>query len=144
MLDIYLVRWTAHVARACRLSWTFGADRLFLVDSVEPVRHHLFSARRLPVLQAEDWPRLDSTLILEVHGRMELSEVDWSSIQAIVVGGASCTLPRGHRPSARIPGRPPCLIGDQALAIALYCRQEALRHAAAQQSSPARGPGTLG
>lgn len=70
---------------------------------------------------------LGASEALETCGRAVLRDVDWRNVR-IVIGGAAVTLPhRGRWRSARIAARRPCLCSDEALAIGLYARAEALR-----------------
>lgn len=116
---VYLVGMHDGVARACRVAWSFGCQRVVLVDSTPPRMRYLFSAKGLRIETADALP--DDVLVLEVRGKTEISQVKWAAIPGVAIGGPSVTLPT-RRPSARIVARPPCLVGDQALAVALYLR----------------------
>lgn len=120
---VYLVGFKKTV-RAVRVSWSFGATKIRLVGSPHPDRRYLFSARRMPI---EEWNKVpDDVLILEVRGKIPLQEVDWSLVSGVAVGGPSTTLKTRGYMSARVDASPPCLIGDQALGIALYARSLAV------------------
>lgn len=78
----------------------------------------------------ETWRELPETaVVFEVDGAPLISDGAWKSADIIAFGGASFTFPPSFRNRVRIPSRRPCLIGDQAIAIALYERG---RDAAAQ------------
>lgn len=126
MLTVYLVGMPDGTSRACRAAWSLGADRVVLIDSAPPKARHLQSARRLQIDTMPPGGILPpDVLVLEVSGRIPLAEVDWGAVSGIAVGGASFTFSSGwlyRHPSARIPSRRPCLIGDQAITAALYAR----------------------
>lgn len=116
---VYLVGMRDGVARACRVAWSFGCERVVLVGSVDPSPRFLFSARSLVFERADRLPA--DVLVLETTGRITLDQVTWEDVTGVAVGGAGVSLPR-RSPSARIVARAPCLIGDQALAAALCVR----------------------
>lgn len=116
---VYLVGMDDGVARACRVAWSFGCQRVVLVGSTPPKRRFLFSAKNLALEVGDCVP--DDVLVLETTGKVPLAKVSWTGLAGIAVGGPSVNLPTRH-PSARIIARSPCLIGDQALAVALYVR----------------------
>ena len=125
-LTVYLVGFKDRVQSACRVAWSFGCERVVLVDSVLTGRQHLHSARALLIETAPVLPTSPAgILVLEINGVTPIADVDWRGFHSIVVGGSGVQLDVTRYPSARIPERPPCLIGDQALAIALYERQQA-------------------
>lgn len=119
---VYLVGMHDGVARACRVAWSFGCSRIVLVGSTTPRKRFLFSARALIIEQADELPR--DVLVLERTGKTPVGEVRWHGLLGVAVGGPSVNLSTRH-PSARIVARAPCLLGDQALAVALYLRASA-------------------
>lgn len=130
MLTVYLVGMSDGVSRACRVAYSLGADRVVLVDSVEPNVRHLQTAKNLEIKRLPEKVFPEGVLILEVNGKFELDEIDWSSVTSIAVGGSSFSFSReclSRYRSARVASRRPCLIGDQALAISLYARQTSLK-----------------
>ena len=125
-LTVYLVGFMDRVQSACRVAWSFGCERVVLVDSIPAGKHHLHSARALVIETAPALPTSPTgVLALETNGVTTIADVDWRGFHSVVVGGSGVQLDVTRYPSARIPERPPCLIGDQALAIALYERQQA-------------------
>lgn len=67
----------------------------------------------------------ERTLVLETNGRRKIEELtreDWLGYEGIAVGGASFTFPPSPH-NVRINIGRPCLIGDQALGIALALRK---------------------
>lgn len=121
MLTIALVRWRDRVSSACRVSWSLGADAVCLVQSDHPKRRHLQSAAKLRVYEAGEIP--DDAIILEVNGEPIADHLDeLRAATCIAVGGASYTFPPSRHRRLAISSRRPCLIGDQAIAIALFAR----------------------
>ena len=108
-------------SRAVRVAWSLGAMEVWLDTSSRPKREHLHSARSMPCCTAPCHDAAD-LLVLEV-GAAQISEVEWPRVGRIAVGGPGHTFLRREYPEAQWAGiviRPPCLIGDQALAIALW------------------------
>lgn len=121
MLTIALVGWNDRVSSACRVAWSLGADSVCLIDSVHPKARHLQSAKQIRVYKASRLP--DDALIFEVDG----DPIDdclplLRSATCIAFGGASYHFPPSDHKRLSIPSRRPCLIGDQAISIALFAR----------------------
>jgi hypothetical protein len=121
MLTIALVGWNDRVSSACRVAWSLGADSVCLIDSVHPKARHLQSAKQIRVYEASKVP--DDALILEVDGDpIDNHLALLQSATCIAFGGASYHFPKSEHRRLSIPSRRPCLIGDQAIAIALFAR----------------------
>lgn len=98
-----------------------GLQRVLLHECAGQVAGSLYSAKAMPI---EAIDRLPSAAVwLEVDGDVPIDRQDWSGVSAVVVGGESVTLPKGHRVLARcrIPtNRPLCLTTESAATIALH------------------------
>lgn len=105
-----------------RVAYSLGADAINLIECEEPKKLRLYTAKELVRLSLPDFPRQNSTLILETWGAQDIAEVDWCGITDIVVGGVAGIRKDPRCQSAVIPARNPCLVADQALAVALAMR----------------------
>lgn len=123
-MDVLLHAVGRNLNRAYRTCAAFGIARLYLHDCEAQLSGALFGATgRVRVETVTSWPLPHGVLALEVGRGLPLAEVDWTSVQTLLVGGESCTLPArlavqwwAHIP---IVGRPGLTV-EGTLAIALY------------------------
>jgi len=130
-LTAVLVGVGRNLNRAYRTCYSFGVESIMAVDCTAQLSGNLYSADGRVVVTTGSIDDIPPTAVwLEVDGDVSATEIDWTPVTHLVVGGESVTLPRmSCYARAHIPvARPLCLTVEAALAVALgYTRLPAPR-----------------
>jgi len=122
-LRVILYHAGRNINRAVRTCFTFGVDDLVVVGPGR-LSGNLFAARdRVRITYADALPDLSNAVALENFYKTPLGDVDWTGIDALLLGGESRSLPGRISPryKATIPtANSFCLTVEAALAISLY------------------------
>jgi tRNA G18 (ribose-2'-O)-methylase SpoU len=127
-MEVYLYKVGRNLNRVYRTCEAFGIRRIYLMECDAELAGNLFRARgRVKVISAGHWPNGASSLALETSCKTPLWEVEWKTVEALLVGGETSGLPLRQvkaSQTAFIPmtGKVSGLTVEAALAIALYER----------------------
>lgn len=123
---VYLYKVGRNLNRAYRLCEAFSVKNLVLIDCHAILKGALFKAKgRVKIEEASSFPDMPSVLALETNFKKPISEICFSSISALLLGGESNDLPSSklkfcERAVIPTTGKISGLTVESALAIALH------------------------
>lgn len=124
-MNVVLYKVGRNLNRAYRTSEAFGVSELMLLECAGVLTGNLFSANdRVHIRHISEWPSPNGLLALETFYQSTIFDVDWSTVNTILIGGETSGLPRITKAQqcATIPmfGNISGLTVEAALAIALH------------------------